>query len=143
MRTPSVHTGSEGVIGPAPRAAAVVAVLGLAATGAAFANALPLPLRCAIALIMLIVAARAVAGLIWPRWRRITVDGDRFRAEAGSGQCISGMLAGRPFVSPVFVGLRWREEGTRMPRTVGIFREQMPTDDFRRLCAALRFPEPA
>lgn len=138
-----MNTISDGLIGPAPRAAAAVAALGLAATGAAFANALPLPLRCAVALIALIIAARAVFALIRPRWRRIALDGDRILAEDRSGRCISGKLAGRPFVSPVFVGLRWREKNARLPQAVGIFREQVPEDDFRRLCAALRFPDPA
>lgn len=93
-----------------------------------------------------VVAGYSVHGIrraLKPRWVRIAIDGERVRAEDRSGRRLSGMLVGQSFVSPVFVGLRWREDNARLPQSVGIFRKQVPGDDFRRLCAALRFPGPA
>lgn len=131
---------ADASIAPAPRTAIVVTALTLATVAAAFAVALSLPWRVFIALIALAVGGLSLVNLLRPRWRRMRIDGDRIVLECRSGRRLTGLVSGRPFVSPVYIGLRWHGEGGRLPRPVGIFREQMRPDDYRRLCVALRFP---
>lgn len=136
MATP----GADAAIAPAPRVAAGVSVLTIAALTAALTASLPLPWRLAVALAACAVGVRAVAGLLRPRWRRIRIDGSGLLLECASGRRVAGRVAGQPFVSPLYVGLRWRPEAGRLPRTIGLFREQLSPRDYRRLCVALRFP---
>lgn len=133
-------SAADASIAPAPRTAIVVAALTLAAVAAAFAVSLSLPWRVFIALIALAVGSMSLVNLLRPRWRRMRIDGDRIVLECRSGRRRTGRVTGQPFVSPVYIGLRWRGEGGRLPRPVGLFREQMRSNDYRRLCVALRFP---
>lgn len=121
--------------------AMVILVLAITALIAVWLSRLHPSWQLGLSLIIVGYSVYGIRRMLKPRWGRIAIDGDRVRAEDRSGRRISGRLVGQSFVSPVFVGLRWREEHSRLPRTVGIFREQVPEDDFRRLCVALRFPD--
>lgn len=126
-------------VGSARGAALAVTGLSLLACLAAFINGLPIFLQLFLALIVLAGGALAVRRLLWPEVAGLKVDGRRVRVRQASGDhALTGELAGVPFVSPVYVGFRWRPDGARLPRSIGVFRAQLNAVDFRRLCAELR-----
>lgn len=110
-------------------------VLGLAA---AFANGAPHYAQIAVALAVVVLGGLALLRLLRPPLAGLRIDADNVHVRAVSGDRASGALVGIPFVSPVYVGFRWQEKGRRLPRSLGLFREQMDREDFRRLCARLR-----
>ena len=57
--------------------------------------------------------------------------------ELSGGKTVAGRLAGTPFVSPWFVGLGIQPFAGRRCH-VGLFRDQLEPDAFRRLAARLR-----
>lgn len=134
----SDRTGNDWPVGPARGPGLVVSGLGLLGLVAAFANGLPLIVQLPLALAVCALAGHALWRLLQPRIVGFEVDGRQVRLRTASGARLGGDLVGLPFVSPFYVGLRWREEGRLRQRSLGIFREQMNATDFRRLCAILR-----
>lgn len=124
-------------INASPGAAAALACLTALAVLAAFTNGLILPLQVVIAVFAMVVGGHAAWRLLHPGLRRLRLDGNGLRLQFHSGDR-EGRLVGRPFVSPVYIGLRWKDDRLSLPRSCGIFRDQMGGEDFRRLCAALR-----
>ncbi|WP_181918761.1 hypothetical protein [Wenzhouxiangella sediminis] len=125
-------------MGPARGAALVVSGLSLLACLAAFANGSPFFIRLFLACLVAVVGGFAVLRLLRPTVSGLTVTGRRVRLDRPGRQPRTGEVVGLPFVSPLYVGFRWRPDTTRLPRAVGLFREQMSESDFRRLCAELR-----
>jgi len=123
---------------PARKAALAVSGLSLLALVAAFANGLPLLVRIPIALLVVAMGARTIRRLVHPSINGLRIEGFRVCVRTASGPRHCGKLAGSPFVSPFYVGFRWREDDRMLPHSLGIFREQMDATDFRRLCATLR-----
>lgn len=138
MHDTSARNPDNWPVRPAPFAASFVAALTLLACAAAWLNGLPAILQIPIAVGALALGTFTIRRLLNPAVRRLKVDGLRVRAQAVSGARHEGVVTNVPFVSPFFVGIRWRAPGMRLPRTIGIFREQLDRDDFRRLCATLR-----
>lgn len=138
MQGISARVHDEWRLMPARSAVFVVSALTVLALIAAFANDLPLIVRLALAAAVLALGGHALRRLLRPRVDALAVDGQSVRVRETSGARSSGELVGAPFVSPFYVGFRWRENSRRLPRSLGIFREQMDATDFRRLCAALR-----
>jgi hypothetical protein len=121
--------------------ALVVSGLILIGALAPFATGLSLLVQVPVALVILTAGAHAVKRLVSPDIESLKIDAARIQIRHRSGARSSGRLIGSPFVSPLYVGLRWRPADSRLPRSVGIFRGQMAGADFRRLCAALRLQE--
>ncbi|WP_376691023.1 YgfX family protein [Wenzhouxiangella sp. EGI_FJ10409] len=125
-------------VGPARRSGAVVSGLIVLGLAAAFGNGAPHYVQIAVALAIVVLGGLALLRLLRPPLAGLGIDGDNVHVRAASGDRASGALVGTPFVSPVYVGFRWHEKGRRLPRSLGVFREQMDRADFRRLCARLR-----
>lgn len=138
MQGTSAHRREDWPVGPARKSALMVAGLSALGLVAAFANALPLIVQLPLAITVLALGGHALRGLLQPGVRALGIEGQSVRIQEASGARSSGTLVGVPFVSPVYVGLRWCANDRRLPRSLGIFREQMDAPDFRRLCAALR-----
>ncbi len=138
MHDTSVRNPDRWPVGPAPVAASCVGGLTILGFAAAWLNGLALIVQIPIAVGTLALGGFAVDRLRRPTIKRIQVDGLRVRTEDASARRREGAVSGAPFVSPLFVGIRWRTPGRRLPRATGIFREQLHRDDFRRLCATLR-----
>ena len=133
------HPRDDWPVEPARGAAVAVAGLSLLACLAAFSNAMPIFLQSFLALLVLLGGGLAVRRLLRPEISGLEVVGRRIRvSRTTSSHVLSGELVGLPFVSPVYVGFRWRPEGARLPRSLGGFRAQLSATDFRRLCAELR-----
>lgn len=125
-------------VGRSPMTALVVSGLTLAGASAPFATGLSLLVQIPIALVTLVAGALAVKRLLNPDIQSLKIDAARIQIRHRSGGRSSGSLIGSPFVSPLYVGLRWRPADSRLPRSIGVFRGQMTGPDFRRLCATLR-----
>ncbi|NEZ03912.1 hypothetical protein G4Y73_07080 [Wenzhouxiangella sp. XN201] len=125
-------------MGPSLRAALVVAGLTLAGVAAPFATGLSLLIQLPAALVALAVGGHAIMRLVNPDFRSLKIDEAQIHVRDRSGSRSSGKLIGSPFVSPLYVGFRWRPAEKRLPHSVGIFRGQMAGSDFRRLSALLR-----
>lgn len=134
---PSVSMAVECSLAGAPRAAALVAVLTAVCLVVAFANGLPDALQWLLAFFSAVVGLRAMIRLIRPGAASLAIDERHLTVNLATGERLSGPVASA-FVSPFFVGLRWRPGNRRWPNSLGIFREQMAPADFRRLSAALR-----
>lgn len=130
--------GNDWPVGPARGAALLVVGLSLLACVAAFASGLPILLQTFLALAALVAGSLAVKRLLRPGIRSLKVEGRRLRVIKASGQAHAGQLLGLPFVSPVYVGFRWRPDRARLSSSIGIFRAQLKAADFRRLCSELR-----
>jgi len=128
---------AEWPIAGAPRTAVLLAVVTALGLIAAFANGLPVLLQWIVGLVALFVGIRGVGQLVRPNISTLSIERRRLRVRQAAGQCLSGRVSAA-FVSPLFVGLSWRPENSRWPRSLGIFREQMAPEDFRRLSAQLR-----
>jgi hypothetical protein len=124
-------------LGGAPRTAALVSVVTLLGLVAAFANGLPALLQWLAGLLALLVGVRGVMRLIRPNVAALAIDEHHLTVRQASGRRLGGPVVSA-FVSPLFVGLRWRPEHSRWSKSLGIFSEQMSPEDFRRLSAALR-----
>lgn len=138
MPATSERPDSDWSIGPARRASLVVAGLTLLGGVAVFANAMSFFLQLPLALLVLIGGSFSIRRLLQPPVRGIAVDGGGVRLRCAAAPSSKGRLVGPPFVSPLYVGFRWRSSDAERPRSLGVFREQMNETDFRRLCAALR-----
>lgn len=138
MQDSSVGNPDYWSVGPAPLPASIVCGLTLLAFSAAWLNGLPTILQIPIAIASLLLGCFAFKRLIDPPVQSLKVDGMRVQVRDSCGSRSNGTLAGVPFVSPFFVGMRWRVPGRRRPRAVGIFRGQLEDRHYRRLCAALR-----
>lgn len=134
----SDHRQRDWTLGPSAGAALVLSVLTFLGLAAAFLNDLPLIMQIPIALLVMGIGAHGTWRLLHPAVVRLKVDDQHVRVCYRGGSHSTGALAGTPFVSPVYVGLRWRPQGKRLPRSLGVFTGQMSEPDFRRLCAALR-----
>lgn len=121
-----------------PGAVLVVVALTLAAGAAPFATGLALPVQLVIALVTLALGGHAAARLLAPGIHALKIDGARVQVHHRTGTHSTGRLIGTPFVAPLYVGFRWRPDGRRGVRALGVFRDQMAASDYRRLCAALR-----
>ena len=129
---------SDGPVGPARRPAAVVAAVTGAALVTALANDLPMPLKLTLAFLVLIGGGLAVRRLLQPALEGLSVNERGVRIRESGAVPVRGALLGKPFVSPVYVGFRWRLADGKWPRSFGIFRGQMREEDYRRLCVSLR-----
>lgn len=138
MHATSDRQSSEWPVGPSPVMALVLSGLTLLGLAAAFANGLPLALKLPIALLVIGLGSRSVVYLLRPFVTGLAVDGERIRVRDRSGGRSKGKLSGTPFVSPVYVGFRWRDGQRRLPRALGVFRGQLSDPDFRKLCVMLR-----
>ncbi|WP_376695990.1 YgfX family protein [Wenzhouxiangella sp. EGI_FJ10305] len=124
-------------MGPSPGMALVLSGLTLLGLVAAFANGLPLVVQLPIALLVIGLGSRSILRLLWPDATGLAIDGESIHLRGRSGTRSTGKLDGTPFVSPVYVGIRWRNE-RRLPRALCVFRGQLSEPDFRKLCAVLR-----
>lgn len=138
MPATSARPRADWPVGPARGAAVVVSGLSLLACLAAFGNGSPYFVRLAMACLVAFLGGAVVLRLLRPRVGRLSVTGRRVRLDEPGRQPRTGEVVGLPFVSPLYVGFRWRPDATRLPRSVGLFREQLSESDFRRLCAELR-----
>lgn len=138
MHATSDRRRNDGSIGPARRTAVIVSCLLLLGLVASFTNDLALPAQLSIAVAVLAMGTHAIWRLLRPRIAGLEIRGPRLRVRDACGARFSGVVVGIPFVSPFYVGFRWRQPDRRLPHSLGIFREQMSATDFRRLCATLR-----
>ncbi len=126
-------------VGPARGPALAVAGLCLLAGLAIFISALSVFLQLFLALIVIVGGGVAVRRLLRPEVTGLNVEGRRIRvSQATDDRALTGELVGLPFVSPVYVGFRWRPDSAKLSRAIGVFRAQLSATDFRRLCAELR-----
>jgi hypothetical protein len=114
---------------------AVISVLGCLAV---LSSGLPAPNSLVLSALALVFGAIVATRRFRPGIVGLRVQGSIVLVTRASVAELPGRLVGLPFVSPVYVGFRWRPEGARLPRAVGVFRHQMKAADFRRLCAELR-----
>lgn len=138
MHATSDRRSNEWPVGPSPGTALALSGLTLLGLAAAFANGLPLLVQIAIALLVIGLGSRSVFRLLRPVATGLAIDGERIHLRDRSGERSTGRLVGTPFVSPLYVGFRWRDRKRRLPRALGVFRGQLSEPDFRRLCARLR-----
>lgn len=138
MPVTSPAQGGEWRIRPARGPALLVALVTLLGILSAFNNALSLWVQLLIAGLVLAAGGVAVHRLLAPVAKGLRVQSREVRLRMPGGATLEGELQGSPFVSPLFVGFRWRPEGRRLAGSLGVFRGQMTGEDFRRLCVALR-----
>ncbi len=123
-------------MGPAPRTAGVVLVLTLLAVLAASFNQFPLFIRLLLAALVLTYGVTTAYRLLRPRLRAVVLHADGLGVVGKRGSGRDRVPVARCFVSPWYVGVgSWRSG-------LGLFREQMAPDDFRRLCVYLRQGQP-
>lgn len=118
--------------------AVTVAMLALLAVLAAWLNGLPIIIRLILVFGVLVYAVIGIKALLAPAFRRIGIDPSGLVLTDADGASINLAVRGRPFVSPLFIGLVGRRLDNRRFATLGLFREQLAGDDYRRLAAWLR-----
>ncbi len=138
MHATSDRHSNEWPVGPSPGTALALSGLTLLGLAAAFGNGLPLVVQFPIALLVFGLGSRSVFRLLRPVTTSLSTDGEKIHLRDRSGGRSTGRLVGTPFVSPLYVGFRWREAKQSVPRAFGVFRGQLSEPDFRRLCAKLR-----
>lgn len=145
MNTPPTdqpHDDAAGwVVKPSPTLIAVVIVLSALALLAAWANGLPLIIRLSLMMLVLAYGWFVVKSLLYPRHRRIALEGHELVVKDAFGHARNLGLVERAFVSPLFIGLSARRPGRRGLTTLGIFRGQLDESAYRRLAAWLRSRE--
>ncbi len=121
--------------------------LGVLATGTAgVVLALPMPLWCQAALILVLVtwttwqfqciALRSGAGAV----TEIRVVANRLIAvRYGTRPLVAGHVRSASYVGAHLTTIVWRPDGARRSRTVLILPDMLPEDDFRRLRVLLRY----
>lgn len=112
---------------------AAFALIGLVWTG------VPVWLQLLLALLGVLIGGLSCYRLLRPRWRRIRFFADEFSLTDASGTDWPARIVGRPFVSPFYVGFRWRSLSDGRVHALGLFRGQLPADAHRRLVARLRY----
>ena len=121
-----------------PKMVVIVAILSMVAILAAWFNGLPLAVRLLLVLAALIYAGFQLHALLAPRYRRIGVDSSGLVLTDVDGHSVDLAVQGRPFVSPLFIGLVARRRDNRRLVLLGLFRDQLGEDGYRRLAAWLR-----
>ncbi|QKK02540.1 MAG: hypothetical protein HND55_07725 [Pseudomonadota bacterium] len=118
--------------------AAILIGLGLAAGAAVWVAGLDWRLQLGLSMVVLAVAATVARRQLVPRWRWLRIDESRLELIDSAGRRHEGRLIGDAFVSPLFLGLRYRLSGRFLPASLGVFRCQTDSRAFRRVTVALR-----
>ena len=113
-------------------------MLGVAGLVAVWWAGLPAWLSLLLTLAIAAYSVRAVDRLLRPHIERLVVTSDKLALSDGPGEVRELEVTATPFVSPLFIGLRGRVDGARASRTIGLFREQLDGQTFRRLAVKLR-----
>lgn len=138
-RTEKLPDASPGwVIQSSPKVALIVTLLTIVAILAAWLNGLPLIVRLVLVVTVLAYAGIQLKELLAPRYRRIGVDPSGVVVTDAAGNSVDLTVQGKPFVSPLFIGLAARRRDNRRWTAVGLFRGQLAEDDYRGLAAWLR-----
>ncbi len=129
-------------IQPSSRLQAIIALLFILGVGASILNGLSPFLRIGL---VLVLAAYGVIQFIQtarPRWKTLVINDDGLilfdRADA-STTLVPGA---RSFVSPVYIGVVGQENKSGKRQSLGLFRDQLDPEAFRRLSVFLRRPRP-
>ncbi len=139
MRSASAPLSIDSSIGPALGAALIVAILTVFAVVGLVWVGLPIWLRLLLAVVCALVGTLSCYGLVKPRWRRIKLAGAELKLADAAGTGLSARMIGRPFVSPFYVGFRWRAVAGGAVRSLGLFRGQLSADAHRRMVTLLRY----
>lgn len=123
---------------PSPAVAATVTLLALLAILAVSVSGLHGGLRLALIVVVLIYAFAQTIRLLRPRWRALALEQGALTVVDQQRRRHRVSLRGRPFVSPLYIGLSGRSDIARQRLAIGVFRGQLAPDHFRRLAAALR-----
>lgn len=135
---PRDQAGSDWAIGPGRATAVIVALLGLAAVLAVWLSGIHWALQALFSLMLLGYASGQLKRLLDPQWKAVTFE-QGVLTVVDEHDCRHPVaLRGRPFVSPVFIGFSGRLSKSRRRFTLGVFREQLAAEHFRRLAAELR-----
>lgn len=128
---------------PSLRFALLLLLLHLLVAAVVYATVLPLAVRLALlsltALSLWHYLARDALLLSADSWCDIALDQDCASAMLRDGSRLSGQIADETVVSPYFVVLCLRLEGSRRPVARVIFPDAMKAGAFRELCIHLKF----
>jgi hypothetical protein len=111
--------------------AALVLALGAGTTG------LHWVFRSALVILLLTYSGWSIYRLLVPKWRALKIDDEQLKLIDRQGQAHNLAIVGQPFVSPLYIGIAARHTNGQCLR-IGLFRSQMQSDHFRRLCVHLR-----
>lgn len=125
-------------IGPARGAALVVGFSSVMVAIALWHSGVPIAIRGMLAAAALIYGGFHMFRLLSPRFRLLRLEGDRLHLLDRNGNRQRGQVAGRPFVSPFYLGMIVRAEPDGGRERLGLFRGQLLTDEYRRLSVWLR-----
>lgn len=140
VRSVSAPPPIDSAIDPAPGAATCVGILTACALISLFWVGIPFWLRLLLALLCVLTGALSGYRLLRPRWRRIRLFSDEeFSLIDTDGTDWPARIVGRPFVSPFYIGFRWRGLNGGRIHALGIFRGQVSDDAHRRLVTRLRY----
>jgi len=129
-------------IRPSARLQMVILLLVILSLGASVLNSFPLVFRIGLALVLVAYGAVQFARAFRPRWKALTIDADElilFDATEASTTLTPGL---RSFVSPLYIGVVGQSGTTGQRLSLGLFRDQLDPEAFRRLSATLRRPHP-
>jgi hypothetical protein len=133
MQSETCHLPAEIALQPSRGLALCLGIVGLLALLAVWASSLSFVSGLALCAAIALAAASCIRGFLRPNLSlRVTDEGFQYR-EGPGGPWISFPPGARCFASPWYIG--WR--GRRW-RAHGVFRAQLPPDQYRRLLVALR-----
>jgi len=132
-------------IHPSPRLAILLLLAHLIAALAMYATPLPLPVKLAISLLVLVSLmyhmARDALLLLPASWRHLSVADGGATVVARDGSELTGQVSGGSVVTPWFVILRIRPDGRRRSVARAIFLDALENDAYRELCVRLKFSQ--
>jgi hypothetical protein len=128
-----------------PRLALLMLLSHAAAAFAVYATDLPSRAQSAILipilLSLLYYLARDALLLLPGSWREILPEREHLSILMQNGSKLAGQATDRTFVSPHFVVLHIRPEGTRRTCARVLFRDALGQEAFRALCVHLRYAQ--
>jgi toxin CptA len=127
-----------------PRLLILLFLAHLLAALAVNATPLPLPVRLAISLLVLVSltyhSARDALLRLPASWSRLSIGDDMATIITLDGSELTGQVSGSSVVTSAFVILRIKLDGKRWSVVRVIFPDALEHDAYRELCVRLRFP---
>ena len=124
-------------IRPAARAAVSVVLLGLLSSSGLIVSAGPPSPKWLFLTIIVLYTALSVARLIWPRYDQLVLSDRELILRDRRGREQVCRLRGRPFLSPLFLGLPLVRSSGK-PVNVGLFASQLDHRAWRQALIRLR-----
>ncbi|MFU8831613.1 MAG: protein YgfX [Wenzhouxiangella sp.] len=127
-------------IQPSARLQAIIVLLLILALGASVLNNFPTLLRIGLVLMVVVYGAVQLIRAARPRWKAMSIDGSELILLDRTDTSTTLTPGTRSFVSPLYIGVVGQAGKSGKRLSLGLFRDQLDSDAFRRLSVLLRRP---